>query len=111
MNFDAMPAAAGSLQALAALFLLLNLLTFCLFGLDKTRARRGRWRVPERTLLGVAGLGGSIGAKLGQRVFRHKTTKQPFGFLLNAICLLHLVSVVLMTVPSSRSWLLSVLTG
>lgn len=111
MDFDAVTGAMGSVQGLAGLFLALNLLTFFLFGLDKTRARRGRWRVPERTLLTFACLGGSIGAKAGQRLFRHKTSKQPFASVLNAICLLQLVLVIFLTVPSSRGWLLSALTG
>lgn len=111
MDFDAMSGAMGLVPTLAGLFMVLNLMTFGLFGLDKARARRGRWRVPERTLLAFACLGGSIGAKAGQRVFRHKTSKQPFAFFLNAICLLQLVLGVVLAVPSSRSWLLSALTG
>lgn len=110
MNLDAMTGAVGSVQGLLGPFLLLNLLAFCLFGLDKTRARRGR-RVSERTLLTFAAVGGSIGAKIGQRVFRHKTNKQPFAFVLNAICMLHMALAVLLAMPSSRSWLQAALTG
>eukprot|EP00923_Selenidium_pygospionis_P056637 GHVN01098853.1.p1 GENE.GHVN01098853.1~~GHVN01098853.1.p1 ORF type:complete len:172 (-),score=10.91 GHVN01098853.1:395-910(-) len=44
------------------------------------------WRVSERTLLLLAAIGGSMGAKLAQRMVRHKTQKQPFGYLLSAIC-------------------------
>ncbi|MCR9274356.1 MULTISPECIES: DUF1294 domain-containing protein [Mameliella] len=111
MNLDAMAGAMGSVRGLAGPFLLLNLLAFCLFGLDKTRARRGRWRLSERTLLTFAAVGGSIGAKIGQRVFRHKTTKQPFAFVLNVICMLHMALAVLLAMPSSRSWLQAALTG
>ena len=42
-------------------------------GIDKSRAKRGVWRVPERTLFLLPLLGGSIGALLGMRIFRHKT--------------------------------------
>ncbi|WP_212591580.1 DUF1294 domain-containing protein [Antarctobacter heliothermus] len=93
------------------LAVLVNALAFVLFGLDKRRARRGVWRVPERNLLILAALGGSVGAKLGQRVFRHKTSKQPFAGTLNAICLMQAVAVVAMVIPASRQWILSGLTG
>jgi uncharacterized membrane protein YsdA (DUF1294 family) len=67
------------LQALATVFLLLNLVTFALFGLDKALARAGRRRVAERRLLGLALLGGTPGAYAARAVFRHKTRKQPFS--------------------------------
>jgi uncharacterized membrane protein YsdA (DUF1294 family) len=60
-------------------------LTFALFGLDKSRAVQGGWRIPERTLLMIAFLGGWPGAKVAQRGFRHKTRKQPFARLLNLV--------------------------
>ena len=50
-----------------------NLVTFTVYGVDKAKARRGAWRVPEKTLFLLPLLGGSIGALLGMRVFRHKT--------------------------------------
>lgn len=58
---------------------LLNLWTFASFGLDKSHARQGRRRIPERDLLTLAMLGGTPGAFLGRHVFRHKTRKQPFS--------------------------------
>lgn len=60
----------------------INLLAFAAFGLDKRRAIAGRWRVPEKTLLTIAVLGGGLGAVSGQQVFRHKTRKEPFRTLL-----------------------------
>ena len=50
-----------------------NLVTFTVYGVDKAKARRGAWRVPEKTLFLLPLLGGSVGALLGMRVFRHKT--------------------------------------
>ena len=50
-----------------------NLVTFTVYGVDKAKARRGAWRVPEKTLFLLPLLGGSVGAVLGMRVFRHKT--------------------------------------
>ena len=53
--------------------LVLSLADFLLMGVDKRRARRGAWRVPEKTFFLVAVLGGSPGAILGMRLFHRKT--------------------------------------
>lgn len=53
--------------------LLINALGFLLMLIDKWKAKRGRWRIPEATLMGVAALGGSIGSLLGMYTVRHKT--------------------------------------
>ena len=50
-----------------------NLVTFTVYGVDKAKARRGAWRVPEKRLFLLPLLGGSVGALLGMLVFRHKT--------------------------------------
>ena len=55
-----------------------NLVAFVLFGIDKSRARSGQWRIPERTLLLSALVGGFAGAWLGMALFRHKTSKRSF---------------------------------
>lgn len=59
--------------------LLLNGIAFVLFGIDKLKARKGRWRIPERSLLVVALLGGSIGAWLGIKVWHHKNLHKKFS--------------------------------
>ena len=51
----------------------INLVTFAVYGIDKAKAKRGAWRMPEKTLFLLPLLGGSLGALLGMRVFRHKT--------------------------------------
>ena len=56
----------------------INLLTFLIYGIDKWKARRDKWRVPEATLLMLAALGGSVGALLGMSVFHHKTKHKKF---------------------------------
>lgn len=56
----------------------MNLLAFALMGIDKGKARRGAWRIPEKTLFLSAILGGSAGAILGMRCFRHKTKHNRF---------------------------------
>ena len=55
------------------LWLAVNLAALLLYGLDKRRARRGQWRIPERTLLLATWLLGGVGAYAGMRLFRHKT--------------------------------------
>ncbi len=62
-----------------------NIAGFALMGWDKRQARRGGWRVRERTLLLTAALGGSLGSILGMRHFRHKTKHWYFRWGLPAI--------------------------
>ena len=57
---------------------LINLVVFCLYGVDKNRSRKGAWRIPERTLLLGTWLMGGVGAWLGMRTFRHKTKHLAF---------------------------------
>lgn len=64
--------------ALAAL-VLVNLWTMLRFWEDKQRAQAGDRRIPEADLLGLALIGGSPGALLARRLFRHKTRKEPFS--------------------------------
>lgn len=58
--------------------LAVNLAEFLLFGMDKRKAIRGEWRVPESTLLSLAVFGGAIGGMIGMRVFHHKTKHPKF---------------------------------
>lgn len=68
------------------LLLALNLLAFAVFGIDKRRAgKRGARRIPERTLFLLAGLGGSVGALLGMRIWHHKTLHRSFRYGIPAI--------------------------
>ena len=73
-----------------------NLAAFALMGVDKRRAERGAWRIPERTLFLPAILGGSPGAILGMQVFRHKTRHRQFAVGIPLILLVQLVIVVLL---------------
>lgn len=76
--------------ALAVWLIAINLVTFAVYGADKRRARRGAWRVPEKTLFLLPLLGGSVGALLGMRVFRHKTKHWYFVWGVPAILLAQL---------------------
>ncbi|EBU7401192.1 DUF1294 domain-containing protein [Salmonella enterica subsp. enterica serovar Corvallis] len=74
-------AAVGSIftsHPVAMWFLLANVLTLAIYGIDKTAARKTWRRVPESTLLVFGIVGGWPGAIVGQQLFRHKTQKQPF---------------------------------
>lgn len=59
-------------------FLIINALGFLLMLVDKHKARKNKWRIPEATLMGVAALGGSIGSLLGMYTARHKTRHLKF---------------------------------
>ena len=76
--------------ALWGYLILVNLIAFALYGIDKRRAKQGAWRISEYTLLLVALLGGSLGALLGMRYFRHKTRHRKFRYGVLLILLLQL---------------------
>ena len=69
----------------------INVLTFLLYGIDKWRAQRDRWRIPEDTLIWLALVGGSIGALLGMYLFRHKTKHRKFTIGIPVILAVQLV--------------------
>lgn len=58
--------------------IVVNLLTWLIYGIDKWKAKRRAWRIPERTLLLLAAAGGCTGALAGMLMFRHKTRKLKF---------------------------------
>ena len=71
----------------------INLLAFLLYGIDKRRAVKDQWRIPESTLLGVAFVGGSIGAWAGMQTFRHKTKHWSFKILIPIFIVLHVAVI------------------
>lgn len=82
------------MSALLIYLALANLTAFAAMAWDKSCARRGVPRIPERTLLTLAAAGGGLGAVLAQQTFRHKTRKQPFASLLYAILIAQLALAV-----------------
>lgn len=74
--------------------LAVNVLTFIVYGVDKWKAQRGRWRVPEATLMGLAALGGSVGAWLAMQLFRHKTQKKKFRYGVPVLFVLQVAAVL-----------------
>ena len=73
------------------ILLAMNLLAFALMGIDKMKAKRGSWRIPEKTLFLVTALFGGLGGTLGMRMFRHKTKHWYFKFGFPALLAVQLV--------------------
>ena len=71
----------------------ISIIGFILMGVDKAKAKKGAWRIPEKTLLGLALIGGGAGVWLGMEVFRHKTKHWYFKFGVPAICILEILAV------------------
>lgn len=84
----------------------INLVTFFMFAWDKYTAIKGQWRIPERTLLMVALVGGSAGAIIAQQRLRHKTRKQPFRTRLLLIAGMHVLLLAALAIPGLRQILL-----
>lgn len=72
----------------------INIVSFFLYGLDKQKAKRRKWRIPEATLLGVAFMGGSIGAFLGIQIFHHKTKKVKFYIGIPMILGMQIIGII-----------------
>ena len=72
----------------------INAVTFLVYGIDKLRAKRGAWRIPEKTLFLLPILGGSVGAIAGMKVFHHKTKHWYFKYGMPLILLLQIALVV-----------------
>ena len=71
----------------------INIVTFILYGIDKRKAQRSKWRIEESTLLLWAAFGGSIGALLGMKVWHHKTLHKKFRYGVPAILIAQLTIV------------------
>ena len=75
--------------------LAINVITFVIYGIDKLKAKKGKWRIPETCLLGLAVIGGSIGAYLGIKVWHHKTLHKKFKYGIPAIIILQITCICL----------------
>ena len=74
----------------------INALGLLLMFLDKQKAKNGAWRIPERTLMTVAAVGGSIGSLLGMELFRHKTKHLKFTLGIPVLLVLHIIGFILL---------------
>lgn len=79
-------------QFLLLAVLVMSFVTFCAFGIDKYKAKKGKWRTPEKTLLTLTFLLGGIGGMLGMKVFHHKTKHLKFQILVPLFFILQLLT-------------------
>ena len=82
-------------EALLYYLIGVNVLTFLVFGIDKLKAKKGKWRISEATLLLLAIIGGSIGAWLGMKVWHHKTMHRKFKYGIPLILVLQMALLIL----------------
>jgi len=82
-------------NALLYYLIVINIVTFQVYGIDKWKAKQGSWRISEATLLILAVIGGSIGALLGMRVWHHKTMHKKFKYGLPLILLVQIALIYL----------------
>lgn len=78
--------------------IVVNLLAFAAFGADKQKAKSHQWRISENTLLGIALCGGSLGAIMGMRKFRHKTRHRRFAIGLPILFLVQTIVFIIFSV-------------
>ena len=88
-------------SCLVCYLLAINAVTFIVYGIDKYKAKKAKWRISEATLLLLAVLGGSIGAWMGMKVWHHKTMHKKFKYGIPAILL---IQIALMTYLHVNLW-------
>lgn len=79
-------------------FVTINVATFLVYGVDKWKAKRSKWRITEAALLLLAVLGGSIGALLGMKVWHHKTMHKKFKYGIPLIIIVQVAVVLLIKI-------------
>ena len=87
------------MQALFLYLILINAVSFLLMLVDKHKARKNLWRIPEATLMGVAAIGGSFGALAGMYLIRHKTKHRKFTVGIPLMLLIHIIMVIWFLIP------------
>jgi uncharacterized membrane protein YsdA (DUF1294 family) len=80
-------------QAFLYSLIVLNIVTFLVYGIDKWKAKQGSWRISEATLLILAVIGGSIGALIGMKVWHHKTMHKKFRYGLPLILIIQIILI------------------
>ncbi len=85
-----------------AYLILVNLLAFALYGIDKKKAKKKKYRISESTLLWMARIGGGIGCLVGMHLFHHKTNHKRFKIIVPVWTLIWLFGLIILT--SALSW-------
>jgi len=83
-------------------FAVINFIAFTAYGVDKHKAKNGKWRIPETTLITLAAFGGSVGALLGMTLFRHKTQHVKFIITVPLLLLLRIFVAVFMVMTGRQ---------
>ena len=82
------------MEEIICYLLAVNIATFLLYGIDKYKAKKSKWRISEATLLTMAAIGGSIGAWTGMRLWHHKTMHKKFKYGIPIIIILQVALAV-----------------
>ena len=83
-----------TMQNMIIYFIVINIIGFFIMWLDKRKAIKGSWRIPEKTLFIITALGGGIGTIAGMYTFRHKTQKIQFVIGFPVITILEIVAII-----------------
>ncbi len=83
-----------TVQNIVIYFIVINLIGFFIMWLDKRKAKKGAWRIPEKTLFIITALGGGIGTIAGMYTFRHKTKKIQFVIGFPLITILEIITII-----------------
>jgi uncharacterized membrane protein YsdA (DUF1294 family) len=81
-------------QNIIIYFIVINVIGFFAMWLDKQKAKKGKWRIPEKTLFMITAIGGGIGTTAGMYTFRHKTKKIYFVIGLPTITILEIILII-----------------
>ena len=85
----------SAIQLIIIYLIVINVATFFTYGIDKWKAKKSLWRIRETALLGLAVLGGSVGAWLGMKVWHHKTQHKKFKYGIPIILAVQIALVLL----------------
>lgn len=94
-------------QIVIIYLIVVNVVTFFVYGIDKWKSKRDKWRIPEAQLLGLAVIGGSIGAWAGMKIWHHKTMHKKFKYGVPAILILQIILAILIItkIQPCRDWI------
>ena len=83
-----------TMQNIIIYLIIINIIGFSVMYIDKQKAKKGKWRIPEKTIFIITVLGGGIGTISGMYAFRHKTQKLHFTIGLPTITILEIIGVI-----------------
>lgn len=87
-----------TIKNISIFLITINLISFLAMWIDKYKAKKGKWRIQEKTLIILSLVGGSIGSLCGMYIFRHKTKKMRFSIGIPAILIFQILLIIVYTV-------------